>query len=56
MVEAAKLAFSIMNVRPSEPKYQEASAIFQEHIQKALYGDMTPKAALTEAVKKVGAM
>jgi multiple sugar transport system substrate-binding protein len=56
LVEAAKLAFSIMNVRPSEPKYQEASAIFQEHIQKALYGDMTPKAALTEAVKKVGAM
>lgn len=56
LVEASKLAFSIMNVRPSEPKYQEASAIFQEHIQKALYGDMTPKAALTEAVKKVGAM
>jgi multiple sugar transport system substrate-binding protein len=56
LVEASKLAFSIMNVRPSEPKYQEASAIFQEHIQKALYGDMTPKVALTEAVKKVGAM
>jgi multiple sugar transport system substrate-binding protein len=56
LVEASKLAFSIMNVRPSEPKYQEASAIFQEHIQKALYGEMTPKVALTEAVKKVGAM
>ena len=53
LVEASKKAFSIMNVRPSEPNYQEASAIIQQHVQRALYGELTPKQALTEAVKKV---
>ncbi|MGE0074466.1 MAG: sugar ABC transporter substrate-binding protein [Sphaerochaetaceae bacterium] len=54
LVEAAKKAFSIMNVRPSEPNYQEASAIIQQHIQMALYGDLTPQQALAAAVKEVG--
>ncbi len=54
LVDAAKKAFSIMNVRPSEPNYQEASAIFQQYIQLALTGDMAPEAALSEAVRKVG--
>jgi len=43
-----------MNVRPSEPNYQEASAIIQQHIQMALYGDLTPQQALAAAVKEVG--
>ncbi len=53
LVVAAKEAFSIMGVRPSDPNYQEVSAIFQEYIQKALYGDLSSKQALSEAVEKV---
>jgi multiple sugar transport system substrate-binding protein len=53
LVEASKKAFSIMNVRPSEPNYQEASAIIQQYVQRALYGELTSKQALTEAIKKV---
>lgn len=53
LVEASKKAFSIMNVRPSEPNYQEASAIIQQYVQRALYAELTPKQALTEAIKKV---
>lgn len=53
LVEASKKAFSIMNVRPSEPNYQEASAIIQQYVQRALYGEITPKQALSDAVKKV---
>lgn len=53
LVEASKKAFSIMNVRPSEPNYQEASAIIQQYVQRALYEELTPKQALTEAIKKV---
>jgi len=53
LVEASKKAFSIMNVRPSEPNYQEASAILQQYIQSALYGDIPPQKALQEAVQKI---
>lgn len=53
MADAAKLAFSIMNVRPSVPDYQEVSSVFQEYIQMALYGAKTPQQALSEAVQKV---
>lgn len=53
LVLAAKKAFSIMNARPSDPNYQEASSIFQEYIQKALYNELTPETALKEAVTKV---
>lgn len=53
LVAAAKKAFSIMNVRPSVPNYQEVSAIFQQHIQTALYGEKTPKQALVDAVQMV---
>jgi multiple sugar transport system substrate-binding protein len=42
-----------MNVRPSVPNYQEVSAIFQQHIQTALYGEKTPKQALSDAVQMV---
>ena len=56
LVVAAKEAFSIMNARPSDPNYQEASSIFQEYIQNALYGEITPETALKEAVKKVNAI
>lgn len=53
LADAAKKAFSIMNVRPSVPNYQEVSAIFQQYIQTALYGEKTPKQTLAEAVQKV---
>jgi multiple sugar transport system substrate-binding protein len=53
MVAAAKQAFSIMNVRPSEPNYQEASAILQKNIQSALYGDVSAKDALTSAIDEI---
>ncbi len=53
LVGAAKKAFSIMNVRPSDPNYQEASAIFQQYIQLALFGDLSPEEALSMAVNKV---
>ncbi len=53
MVAAAKLAFSIMNARPSVPSYQEASAILQKDIQSALNGDMTAKDALAAAVEEI---
>jgi multiple sugar transport system substrate-binding protein len=53
LVAASKLAFSIMNVRPSEPNYQEASAILQKNIQSALYGEVTPEEALKLAVDEI---
>ena len=53
LVAAAKLAFSIMNVRPSEPKYQEASAILQKNIQSALYGDVGAEEALKTAFEEI---
>lgn len=53
LVEASKRAFSIMNVRPSDPNYQEVSSFFQQYIQLALLGSMTPQAALSEAIEKV---
>lgn len=53
LVAAAKLAFSIMNVRPSEPKYQEASAILQKNIQSALYGDINAEEALKTAFEEI---
>jgi multiple sugar transport system substrate-binding protein len=56
LADAAKKAFSIMNVRPSVPNYQEVSAVFQQYIQNALYGEKTPQQALTEAVQKVKEM
>ncbi|WP_332446735.1 extracellular solute-binding protein [Sphaerochaeta sp.] len=56
LADAAKKAFSIMNVRPSVPNYQEVSAVFQQYIQNALYGEKTPQQALAEAVQKVKEM
>ncbi len=53
LVAASKLAFSIMNVRPSEPNYQEASAILQKNIQSALYGEMSAEDALKAAVEQI---
>lgn len=53
LVAASKLAFSIMNVRPSEPSYQEASAILQKNIQSALYGEVPPEEALKLAVEEI---
>ena len=53
LVDSAKKAFSIMNVRPSVPNYQEVSSIFQQYIQSALYGELSPKQALEDAVKTV---
>ncbi len=53
LAEAAKLAFSVMNARPSVPNYQEASAILQADIQSALLGDMTAEDALNDAVEQM---
>ncbi len=56
LVAAAKLAFDIMNARPSVPNYQEASAILQENIQRALYGDVSAQDALNTAVEQMNAL
>lgn len=53
LVQASKLAFTIMNVRPSDPNYQEASAILQKNIQSALYGDLSAEDALAAAVEEI---
>ena len=53
LAEAAKLAFGIMNARPSIPNYQEASAIMQADIQSALLGDMSAEDALNDAVEQM---
>ncbi len=53
LVKASKLAFTIMNVRPSDPHYQEASSILQKYIQSAMYGEIDAKAALTDAVAEI---
>lgn len=53
LADAAKLAFGVMNARPSIPNYQEASAILQANIQSALLGDMAPEEALADAVEQM---
>ncbi len=51
-----ELAFDIMNARPSVSNYQEASAILQENIQSALYGDVSAQDALNTAVEQMNAL
>lgn len=53
VVAAAGIALSILNTRPDDPNYQEISNIFQQSIQKVLYGDVTSEQALKEAVEKI---
>ena len=53
LAEAAKLAFGVMNARPSVPNYQEASAILQADIQSALLGDISAEDALADAVEQM---
>ena len=53
LAEAAKLAFDVMNARPSVPNYQEASAILQADIQSALLGDISAEDALADAVEQM---
>ena len=53
LAEAAKLAFDVMNARPSVPNYQEASAILQADIQSALLGDISAEDALNDAVEQM---
>ncbi len=53
IIAAAEIALSILNTRPNDPNYQEISNIFQQSIQKALYGDATSEQALKEAIKKI---
>lgn len=53
LADAAKLAFDVMNARPSVPNYQEASAILQADIQSALLGDMSAEDALADAVEQM---
>lgn len=56
LVKSAKLAFDIMNARPSVPNYQEESAILQQSIQSALYGDASAAEALNSAVEQMNAL
>ncbi len=53
---AAKLAFDVMNARPSVPNYQEASAIMQADIQSALLGDISAEDALNDAVEQMNSL
>ena len=56
LAAAAKLAFGIMNARPSVANYQEASAILQADIQSALLGDLSAQDALNDAVEQMNAL
>lgn len=56
LASAAKLAFGIMNARPSVANYQEASAILQADIQSALLGDLSAQDALNDAVEQMNAL
>ncbi len=56
LAATAKIAFNIMNARPSVASYQEASAVLQQYIQKALYGELSPQEALRKAVAEMSRM